>query len=97
MIGMIISTIVVSLTGGGSSGGAASLPKDKNKLVEWVKDKLKRLYDALKRLAGKAVGALLGILGLSLEQFLTFWLKLLVLEQLIFWAFLVYVVGAVIA
>ena len=42
--GMIITTIVVSLTG--ESGGAA-LPKDKNKLVEWFKDKLKDLSNAL--------------------------------------------------
>ena len=58
---MIISTIVVSLTGGKARGAAT--PKDKNKLVEWFKDKLKRLSNALKRLAGKAVGALSGIIG----------------------------------
>ena len=57
---MIISTIVVLLTGGGGSGAP---PKDKNKLVEWFKDKLKRLSNALKRLAGKAVAALPGIIG----------------------------------
>ena len=44
---MIISTIVTSLTGGGSVGGAAP-PKDKNKLVERFKDKLKHLSDTLK-------------------------------------------------
>ena len=69
-IGMIISTIVVSLTGGGGSGGGAL--NHKNKLVEWFKDKLKRLSDALKRLAGKAVAALPGIIRSdTLEQFLT--------------------------
>ena len=76
---MIISTIVVSLTGGGSGGGATP-PKDK--LVEWFKDKLKHLSDALKRLAGKAVEHCQGLLGLSLEQFLTSLLKLLALQQL---------------
>ena len=71
-IGMIISTIVVSLTGGGgaaSSGGPP--PKDNNKLIEWFKDKLKRLSNALKRLAGKAVAEhCQELLALSLEQFL---------------------------
>ena len=59
-IGMISSTIVVSLTGG--SWGGAAPPKDITKLVEWFKDKLKRLSNALKRLAGKGVGALPGII-----------------------------------
>ena len=75
-IGMIISTIVVSLTGGGgaaSSGGPP--PKDNNKLIEWFKDKLKRLSNALKRLAGKAVGALQGIIGSVFGAILNFLAK----------------------
>ena len=70
-IGMIISTIVVSLTGGG--GSEAAPPK--NKLVEWFKDKLKRLSDALKRLAGKAVAALPGIIGSVFGAVLNFLAK----------------------
>ena len=52
----IISTIVLALTGGGGRSGGGAAPKDK--LVAWVKDKLKHLSNALKRLAGKAVAAL---------------------------------------
>ena len=47
------------------------------------KDKLKRLSDALKHLAGKAVGALLGIIGSIFGAVLNFLLKLLALQQLI--------------
>ena len=43
-IGIIISTIVVLLTGGGGSGAAPP----KNKLMEWVKDKLKQLIRRFK-------------------------------------------------
>ena len=90
---MIISTIVVSLTGGGGSGAAP--PKDKNKLVEWFKDKLKRLSDALKRLAGKAVAALPGIIGSVFGAVLNFLAKAAGFAATHVWAFLVFVVGAV--
>ena len=84
------------LTEGGGSGGAASPPKDKNKLVEWVNDKLKLLSDALKCLAGKALAALPGVVGcLSLEQFLTFLAKAAGFAAAHVWEFLVFVVGAV--
>ena len=91
---MIISTIVVSVTGGGS--GAAP-PKDKNKLVEWFKDKLKRLSIALKRLAGKAVGALPGIIGSLFGAVLNFLTKATNFVSTHVQAFLVFVVGAVAA
>ena len=59
---MTISTIVLAITGvfggiGGEVGGSPS--KDKGILKKW----LGRLADALKRLAGKAVEALPGIVG----------------------------------
>ena len=95
-IGMIISTIVVSLTGGGgaaSSGGPT--PKDNNKLVEWFKDKLKRLSNALKRLAGKAVGALPGIIGSIFGAILNFLAKAVGFAAKYVWTFLVFIVGAV--
>ena len=69
-IGMIISTIVVAIKGGGGSGGSGTggeasgkPPKDKNKLKKWVKDVVQHLANALKRLAGKAAAALPGIIG----------------------------------
>ena len=96
-IGMIISTIVVSLTGGGGSSGGGPPPKDNNKLVEWFKDKLKRLSDALKRLAVKAVGALPGIIGSIFGAILNFLAKAAGFAAQHVWAFLVFVVGAVAA
>ena len=95
-IGMIISTIVVSLTGGGgaaSSGGPP--PKDNNKLVEWFKDKLKRLSNALKQLAVKAVGALPEIIGSIFGAILNFLAKAAGFAAQHVWTFLVFVVGAV--
>ena len=96
-IGMIISTILVSLTGGGGSSGGGPPPKDNNKLVEWFKDKLKRLSDALKRLAVKAVGALPGIIGSIFGAILNFLAKAAGFAAQHVWAFLVFVVGAVAA
>ena len=90
-IGMIISTIVVLLTGGG--GSRAAPPK--NKLVEWFKDKLKRLSDALKRLAGKAVAALPGIIGSVFGAVLNFLAKAAGFAATHVWTFLVFVVGLV--
>ena len=90
---MIISTIVISLTG--RSGEGATPPKDKNKLVEWSKDKLKRLSDALKRLAGKAVRALPGIVESVFGAVLNFLAKAAGFAATHVWAFLVFVVGAV--
>ena len=90
-IGMIISTIVVSLSGGGN--GAA--PPKNNKLVEWFKDKLKCLSDALKRLAEKTVAALLGIIGLVFGAILNFLAKAARFAAPHVWAFLVFVVGLV--
>ena len=52
---MIISTIAFAITGAFGGGGGVtggSPPKDKGALKKW----LDRLGDALKRLAGKAVG-----------------------------------------
>ena len=90
-IGMIISTIVVLLTGGGGSGGAPP----KNKLVEWFKDKLKCLSNALKCFAGKAVAALPGIIGSVFGAVLNFLAKAAGFAAHHIWAFLVFVIGLV--
>ena len=94
-IGMIISTIVVSLTGAGGGAASGEPPKDKNNLVEWFKDKLKRLANALKSLAGKAIAALPGIIGSVLGVILNFLAKAVGFTATHVWAFLVFVVGAV--
>ena len=66
-IGMAISTLVLALTGGGSSGMPAPTPTptppDKGGLREWAKKKLQDLGRLLARLAGKAAAALPGIIG----------------------------------
>ena len=95
-IGMIISTIVVSLTGGrGAASSAGSPPKDNNKLIEWFKDKLKNLSNALKRLAGKALAALPGIIGSVFGAILNFLAKAAGFAAQHVWTFLVFIVGAV--
>ena len=64
-VGMTISTLVLTLTGGGSSGMPAPTPTppDKGGLREWAKKKLQDLGRLLARLAGKAAAALPGIIG----------------------------------
>ena len=95
-IEMIISTIVVSLTGGvGAASSGGPPPKDNNKLIEWFKDKLKRLSYALKRLAGKALAALPGIIGSIFGTILNFLAKAVGFAAKHVWTFLVFIVGAV--
>ena len=65
-IGMAISTLVLSLTGGASGGSVTPPtppPSDKGGLREWAKKKLQALGRVLAKLAGKAAAALPGIIG----------------------------------
>ena len=59
-VSMIISTIVLAVTGWGSGGAPGSPPKDKGEFRKWLKKQLNRFANALKRLAGKAVGSIVG-------------------------------------
>ena len=68
-VSMIILTIILAVTGGGSSG---SPPKDEGEFRKWLKKQLNRLTNALKRLAGKAVAALPGIIGSVVGAILSF-------------------------
>ena len=70
-LGLIISTIVTALTGGAAVGSTA-LPKNPNKVGEWIKNKLKALARLLGRLAGKAAAALPGIIGSIIAGVLNF-------------------------
>ena len=65
-----ISTVVLAITGVfvEGSGGAGDSPSDKETLKKW----LKRLADALKRLAGKTVEALPAIIGSVAGAILSF-------------------------
>ena len=60
--GLIILTIITSLTGSAGAGGSANPPRH-NRLKEWFKNKLKALARLLGRIAGKAAAALPGIIG----------------------------------
>ena len=77
------------------SRGGATPPKDKQ--VAWVKDKLKHLSNALKRLAGKAVGALPEIIGSVFGAVLNFLAKAAGFAATHVYAFITFVVGAVAA
>ena len=65
-IGMAISTLVLSLTGGASGGSVTPPtppPSDKGGLREWAKKTHQALGRVLAKLAGKAAAALPGIIG----------------------------------
>lgn len=66
-IGMAISTLVLALTGGGSTvtppAPTPTPPSDKGGIREWAKKTLQALGRALANLAGKAAAALPGIIG----------------------------------
>ena len=64
-IGMVISTLVLALTSGGSAPVPSPTPRppDKGGVKEWVKKHLQALGRALAKLAGKAAAALPGIIG----------------------------------
>ena len=69
---MLISTIVLAVTGGGSGGAPGSPPKDEGEFRKWLKKQLNRLANALERLAGKAVVALPGTIGSVVGAILSF-------------------------
>ena len=91
-VSMIISTIVLAVTGGGGSPSGAP-PKDQGELRKWLKKQLNRLANALKRLAGKAVSALPGIIGSVIGAILNFLSKAVGFVAEHTWALIVSVVG----
>ena len=90
---MIISTIVLAVTGGGSAPG--SPPKDEGEFRKWLKKQLNRLANALKRLAGKAVAALPGIIGSVVGAILSFLGKTVGFLAQHTWALIVFAVGLI--
>lgn len=83
--GLIISTIITSLTGGAAGAGP---PKHPNKLKEWFKNKLKALARLLGRIAGKAAAALPGIIGSIIAGVLNFLKKVVTAAAGHVWIFL---------
>ena len=87
-LGLIISTIVTSLTGGAATGGSSTPPKNPNKVGEWIKSKLKALARILGRLAGKAAAALPGIIGSIIAGVLNFLKKVVAAATEHVWLFM---------
>ena len=86
-LGLIISTIITSLTGGAAVGGTIP-PKKPNKIVDWVKGRLKALARLLGRLAGKAAAALPGIIGSIVAGVLNFLKKVVTAAAQHVWIFI---------
>ena len=87
-LGLIISTLITSLTGGAATGGSPTPPKNPNKVGEWVKGELKALARLLGRLAGKAAAALPGIIGSIVVGILNFLKKIVTAAAGHVWLFL---------
>ena len=85
-LGLIISTIISSLTGG--AAGSSPTPPKNNKIGEWIKNKLEALARLLGRLAGKAAAALPGIIGSIIAGVLNFLKKVVAAAAGHVWLFL---------
>ena len=88
-VGLLISTIITSLTGGGGIGNSSSTPpKHPNNVKEWVKNKLRALARVLGRIAAKTTAALPGIIGSIIAGILNFLKKAVVAASEHVWLFL---------
>ena len=94
-VSMIISTIVLAVTGGGGGGAPEFPPKDEGEFRKWLKKQLNRLANALKRLAGKAVAALPGIIGSVVGAILSFLGKTVGFLAQHTWALIAFSVGLI--
>ena len=93
---MIISTIVLAVTGGGSGVGAPGSPtKDEGGFRKWLKKQLNRFANALKRLAGKAVAVLPSIIFSVVGAILSFLGKTVGFLAQHTWALIVFAVGLI--
>ena len=92
---MLISAIVLAVTGGGGGGAPGFPPKDEGEFRKWLKKQLYRLANALKRLAGKAVAALPGIIGGVVGAILSFLGKTVGFLTQHAWALIVFAVGLI--
>ena len=94
--GLILETIITSLTGGSSSCGGGSNPPSKPEQVKnWLKSKLKALMRLLGRLAQKAAAALPGIIGSIIAGVLNFLKSALGLAADHITAFITFIAGLI--
>ena len=71
-LGMMISTLVLALTGGSPVPSPSPVPSDKGGFKDWIKKHLQALRRVLGRLAEKAAAALPGIIGSIISGLLNF-------------------------
>ena len=86
--GLIISTIITSLTGGRAVVAKTAPPKNPNKVKKWFKNKLKALARLLGRLASKAASVLPGIIGSIISGILNFLKKVVTTASEHVWLFI---------
>ena len=98
-VGTIVSTVVLATKNAlgisSGSGGGSKPPKDSNKVVTWLRNKLKALARLLGKLAGKLAAALPGLIGSIISGILNC-LKTAVgfLAQHV-WLLIVFVIGLI--
>ena len=93
-LGMIISTIVLAIPGGGATAPPQPpQPPGKGGAKEWIKKQPQSLGRILAKLAGKAAAALPGIIGSIVSWLLSLLGKTAVLLSSNLWAFLLAVGG----
>ena len=76
-------------------GTLGSPPKDEGEFRKWLKKQLNRLANALKRLAGKAVAALPGIIGSVVGAILSFLDKTVGFLAQHTWALIIFAFGLI--
>ena len=93
----IISTIILAIKNslGISSGSGGGPPKDSNKVVAWLRDKLKALARLLGKLAGKLAEALPGVIGSIIVGVLNFLKKAVGFLAQHVWLLIVFIVGLI--
>ena len=96
-VGTIISTIILAIKNslGISSGSGGKPPKDSNKVVTWLRNKLQALARLLGKLAGKLAAALPGLLGSIISGVLNFLKKAVGFGAEHVWLLIVFIVGLI--
>ena len=98
-VGTIISTIILAIKNAfgisTGSGGGGKPPKDSNKAVTWLRNKLKALARLLGKLAGKLAAALPGVIGSIISGVLSLFKQAVEFVAEHMWLLIVFLVGLV--